>query len=348
MPNRWTDFVKSWASENNMAYGCALTKPELKIAYYNKYPKTKKGNKKDTTPVKYETLEEALPSEEQAKKAVKVNITKKDMPNLENDIERLSKELDKKPSANKLVTIIAELKKLKELWEKGYFQKTNQRVTLFNNFLEKLREAKKVEQQKAKGKQAKQEKQAKGANAEKVLTNADLVRYIKEFTPITKITKTQLNDLEEEIASHIDFFMQLMYFVTSFDINFKNKKQKDKILKLAGDLESWIAFMKQLLIERLTFLAKQSGLDVDEDNMYWKEIDDMDMENRLDIRRNPADDSYIVGKDTENKLIRSFNYSFDNYKEIMEKMGVKQKDAVIILNKRMINRGYKTQFKEPK
>ena len=75
MPNRWTNFVKDWASENNMAYGCALSKPEMKIAYYKKYPKSK--NTKQVIPIEYEKLEEASPSEEQAKKIVQLKITKK-------------------------------------------------------------------------------------------------------------------------------------------------------------------------------------------------------------------------------------------------------------------------------
>jgi len=39
MPNRWITFVKQWASSNNIAYGCALSKPEMKAAYHKEYPK---------------------------------------------------------------------------------------------------------------------------------------------------------------------------------------------------------------------------------------------------------------------------------------------------------------------
>ena len=47
MPNRWTEFVKDWASKNNTTYGCALSKPDCKNAYHKKYPKplTKKQQK---------------------------------------------------------------------------------------------------------------------------------------------------------------------------------------------------------------------------------------------------------------------------------------------------------------
>jgi len=40
----WTDFIKEWASKHNISYGCAMSKPEMKEAYYKKYPK-KQGKK---------------------------------------------------------------------------------------------------------------------------------------------------------------------------------------------------------------------------------------------------------------------------------------------------------------
>jgi hypothetical protein len=42
MPNRWITFVKKWSSENNVSYGCALTKPEMKAEYHKLYPKVVK------------------------------------------------------------------------------------------------------------------------------------------------------------------------------------------------------------------------------------------------------------------------------------------------------------------
>lgn len=47
MPNKWTDFVKDWASKNNTSYGCALSKPEMRTEYHKKNPKpvTKKQEK---------------------------------------------------------------------------------------------------------------------------------------------------------------------------------------------------------------------------------------------------------------------------------------------------------------
>jgi hypothetical protein len=46
MPNRWVDHVKKFAADNNLSYGCALSKPECKETYRAKYGVTKKLTKK--------------------------------------------------------------------------------------------------------------------------------------------------------------------------------------------------------------------------------------------------------------------------------------------------------------
>ena len=46
MPNRWVDHVKQFAADNNLSYGCALSKPECKETYRAKYGVTKKLTKK--------------------------------------------------------------------------------------------------------------------------------------------------------------------------------------------------------------------------------------------------------------------------------------------------------------
>lgn len=47
MPNKWTTFVKDWATKNNTTYGCAISKPECKAEYQKANPKplTKKQEK---------------------------------------------------------------------------------------------------------------------------------------------------------------------------------------------------------------------------------------------------------------------------------------------------------------
>lgn len=43
MANKWTMFVREWASKNNMSYGCAMTKQECKDAYKKENPTPSKS-----------------------------------------------------------------------------------------------------------------------------------------------------------------------------------------------------------------------------------------------------------------------------------------------------------------
>ena len=97
MPNRWITFVKQWASDHNLAYGCALSKPELKAAYNKEYPKAiklPKGVKKleESKPpadvkskVTYPNLKIRIPEEQAA--AAKNKKVKKAKPNIKLVIE---------------------------------------------------------------------------------------------------------------------------------------------------------------------------------------------------------------------------------------------------------------------
>lgn len=46
MPNKWVDFIKSWAADNKMTYGCAMSDPKMKADYAMKYPSQPKTKKK--------------------------------------------------------------------------------------------------------------------------------------------------------------------------------------------------------------------------------------------------------------------------------------------------------------
>jgi hypothetical protein len=46
MANRWVEFVRKWAKDNNMNYMCAMTTKECKDAYLKAYPKPKPGGLK--------------------------------------------------------------------------------------------------------------------------------------------------------------------------------------------------------------------------------------------------------------------------------------------------------------
>jgi hypothetical protein len=48
MANRWVEFVRKWAKDNNMNYMCAMTTKECKDAYLKEYPKAEKKGKAET------------------------------------------------------------------------------------------------------------------------------------------------------------------------------------------------------------------------------------------------------------------------------------------------------------
>jgi hypothetical protein len=49
MANRWTEWVKKWASDNNTTYGCALSNPKCKEEYRAKYGNRKQLSSKRET-----------------------------------------------------------------------------------------------------------------------------------------------------------------------------------------------------------------------------------------------------------------------------------------------------------
>lgn len=61
MPNRWIEFVKSWAKKMNISYGCALSDPKLKLAYRKAYP-TKAMTKLNETKERFKMSGEDIQS----------------------------------------------------------------------------------------------------------------------------------------------------------------------------------------------------------------------------------------------------------------------------------------------
>ena len=72
----WTDFIKEWASKNNLSYGCAMSDPALRVAYYKKYPKRLTFLK-----------------EQKAKQAKKDTFREEPLPKSNFDFEKIQKEV---------------------------------------------------------------------------------------------------------------------------------------------------------------------------------------------------------------------------------------------------------------
>ena len=93
MPNRWIEFVKNWSKENNIAYGCALTKPEMKAAYHYRYPKVKnKGVAK---------LEESRPPANVKSKVTYPNLKITIPPPQEEEQDNIQFDIEEEPARRK-------------------------------------------------------------------------------------------------------------------------------------------------------------------------------------------------------------------------------------------------------
>lgn len=84
MTNRWIEFVKKWAKDNDTTYGCALSQPACKTEYQKKY-----GNRKKLTQKKEQ---EIMGAEDILSKKLK------DYQSLEqaNEVTKIEKKIKKK------------------------------------------------------------------------------------------------------------------------------------------------------------------------------------------------------------------------------------------------------------
>lgn len=84
MPTNWTNFVKSFAKENNISYGCALSMPDCSALYRDKYGNPKKvSQKKERERMGAEDINRIItppkqtPQRKQQNSAIKQKLNKK-------------------------------------------------------------------------------------------------------------------------------------------------------------------------------------------------------------------------------------------------------------------------------
>jgi len=77
MPNRWTEWVKKWATDHDTTYGCALSQPDCKNEYRAKYGNRKKlSQKQEKEMMGMEDFD--APAKKKAKKVKKKLIIEED------------------------------------------------------------------------------------------------------------------------------------------------------------------------------------------------------------------------------------------------------------------------------
>ena len=340
MPNKWILFVKKWAAKKGLSYGCALSQPQLKIDYRKAYPtKQQQTFREAVERGEMEDEDKNVGAVPKRKKVLTVTEAERKIhPAIrfdlkEGDIVRLNK--------NKGVYEKGDLFRVDEIIYNAEdadpsafsdMQYNNSIVLSHEGDLTVMRIVSwtptSLFTKMPKGTKFKidGEEEPKSA-AEKVLTNPTLLKYIQEFNKPT-ISKKQIDSFAENIKN-IDYLSEVVLTAGNPKlIKYKTKKQKEIVGEKAFETSGVIDEMITLLTKRLEFLAKEK---VDKDKLYYKKkLSYEDYGTRLGIGSDGTAD-----KNTAERIDEIMEYAFNNFKNIMEKMGVPEKDAVNILNKRL-------------
>jgi hypothetical protein len=363
MANRWIEHVREFAKRNNTTYACAISTPECKEEYRKKYGSRKKLTQKQErekmgaedrpapAPAKKErpkpapelkerwamTSEDILSkkmNEEEKKRLVEISRMMGEDFNVAKKPENIQMEMVEIPTKKsrgrpKKYSSAEEARKAKYEQTTASKKKTAERQ---KKLLEEARARLKEQALMAAADYPapKEEKKTpKKSAAQKVFEIPELKREIQSYE--RTLTKKARDKLVEDITNDVDYWGSLLsVFDTDFP-RYKNEKQKKSIEKKADKYHTLIYEMKGLLIERLNFLALKNKLkSVDEGDTYYDDLTYYDY-NRVDI-----DSDGNVGKDalTDIRDVVLDN-AFTNYKSLMKEMSVSEKDAVVILNKRL-------------
>jgi len=250
MPNRWIEFVKKWSSDNNVSYGCALTKPEMKEAYHKANPKKVK------MPKRVAKLEESKPPTDVKSKMtfpnLKISPQKKKLIIEEDDDVDFLKSIDKKELkrivlewfgnrikirgkisprtkeflAQDAVKIFEDFVMLYERDKAGNPVSESEDLVRFN-FVDEFFNPKNLVDF-VKGKMAEE--------SDLVVGQEYLINHGKDLAKVTKITPTLVTfKLDEKIEDN--FYQGWNYMRTEghYERKFKGKSQSVKKDKLTGD-----------------------------------------------------------------------------------------------------------------
>lgn len=342
MPNKWILFVKKWAAKKGLSYGCALSQPQLKIDYRKAYPTKQQQSFREA--VERGGMEDEDKNVGVVPKRKKVLTVTEAERKIHPAIRFGLKEGD-----------IVRLNKNKSVYEKGDLFRVSEIIynaedarpdTAFNmhydNSIVLLHEGDlsvmrivswtptSLFTKMPKGTKFDDGVEEPKSAAEKVLTNPTLLKYIQEFNK-PKISKKQIDSFAENIKNINYLSGVVLTAIYPKLVKYKTKKQKEIVGEKAFKISGVIDEMVDLLVEQLEFLANEK---VEKDKLYYnKKMSYEDYGTRLGIGSDLTAD-----KNTAERIDEIMEYAFDNFKNIMEKMGVPEKDAVNILNKRLENK----------
>lgn len=119
MPSRWIEFIKDWAKSNNIAYGCALSDPDMKEAYHKKY--NTKQHQTKTREMKDMAMEDVRSKavEQKAKKFSALNYNRPSRLPAEKPAVKIQAKVEEKRPAGYEIEIIDE-DGLETIFDKNY------------------------------------------------------------------------------------------------------------------------------------------------------------------------------------------------------------------------------------
>jgi hypothetical protein len=351
MPSRWIEFVKEWSKNNNVSYGCALSDARMKAQYYKKYPK--------------KLTKAQLIQKEEAEKATMlmedVNVAKKEKKEkYKNRLNAVEASLDLKDfiQANKLLKEL----KTKDITNPDTRKKLKQLIIRFNNERPK-KPSVPIEEEKILAQPVLKRRKTKELVEEK--SPVELV--IEEEKPKPKNPSIKFKFTRKMgIKSFDDIYYQVYYWIQLLgrykiltgdtDIRYKDKNQKDDIMKLITDNYSKIKILHQLLNERLNYLVKINKLkpiDFDDITLFhngdrdnyefydlgdiekgdWGDIGELSTDKvGLEIWREPYKSGiFKTSNDALDKVLNTFDKVYNNFFSIMKYMGIDKNTAEIII-----------------
>jgi hypothetical protein len=311
---RWNDFVKDYASKNNVAYGCAITKAEVKEAYKLAYPKNKVGR----PPKKDKIVKEKKPRgrPKKPKDNIQMKIVEKrpvkkgstfltEIPEIETSAENVVYEplTESVPTVSEKKPVALKIKKSVK------YEPLEEAIPTVS---EKKPIALKIK---------KREEDKKATKA--VLSSPDLMGLIQSYLP--KHTEAQIKKFQKEFAESIQYWSDVL-FIYDQDVNYSSSKLKTKVQKELKTLRKLLNVVLTIVRMRIEYLAKQSGVTLNDDLFYYGDTD------YSDYYRAGVDDNFEVKKDAVDDLENIQEYVIKNYYTLLKELGVNMKEAYEVFN----------------
>jgi hypothetical protein len=179
-------------------------------------------------------------------------------------------------------------------------------------------------------------------NKAKVEESPELMGLIKSYLP--KNTKAEIEKFQEDYANSIQYWFDIIAIYDQEDmINYSSNQVKIKVQKKLKMVKRLLNVVGRILELRIEYLAKKSGVKLNED-LYYTASDDITF-----------NDYYIVGvgnnfkvkKDALDELDDLLSIIVKKYFSLLKDLGVKKKEAYEVFNNSKVAKENNIKLPEP-